>query len=121
MENPHVTMIGHLTGRLLLKRKGYEVNVSKLIDCAAATGTIIELNCNPYRLDMDWRHWHRARDKGVITSINPDAHSTEQLQYLAFGVRIARKGWLRREDVLNTRSLDEVKDFLGSDKACRKA
>ncbi len=119
MENPHVTMIGHLTGRLLLKRKGYEVNVSKLIDCAAATGTIIELNCNPYRLDMDWRHWHRARDKGVMTSINPDAHSTEQLQYLAFGVRLARKGWLRREDVLNTRSLEEVRQFLSSKKGSR--
>ena len=121
MENPHVTMMGHLTGRLLLKRKGYELNVDKVIDCAAATGTIIELNCNPYRLDMDWRHWHRARDKGVMTSINPDAHSTDQLQYLAFGVRVARKGWLRREDVINTRDLDEVKEFLESDKASRKA
>ena len=120
MENPHVTMIGHLTGRLLLKRKGYEINVGKLIDCAAATGTIIELNCNPYRLDMDWRHWHRARDKGVMTSINPDAHSAEQLQYLAFGVRIARKGWLRREDVLNTRSLEEVREFLGTEKSKRR-
>ena len=121
MENPYVTMIGHLTGRLLLKRKGYEVNISKLIDCAAATGTIIELNCNPYRLDMDWRHWHRARDKGVMTSINPDAHSTEQLQYLAFGVRLARKGWLRREDVLNTRSLEEVRQFLNEEKSGRSA
>lgn len=121
MENPHVTMIGHVTGRLLLKRKGYEINIDKIIDCAAATGTIIELNCNPYRLDMDWRHWHRARDKGVMTSINPDAHSTEQLQYLAFGVRIARKGWLRREDVLNTRSLEDVREFLSLEKASRKA
>ena len=119
MENPHVTMIGHLTGRLLLKRKGYELNISKVIDCAAATGTIIELNCNPRRLDMDWRHWHRARDKGVLTSINPDAHSTEQLQYLAFGVRLARKGWLRREDVLNTLSLEEVREFLALEKGSR--
>ncbi|MGB2560295.1 MAG: DNA polymerase/3'-5' exonuclease PolX [Akkermansiaceae bacterium] len=119
MENPHVTMIGHLTGRLLLKRHGYEINVGKIIDCAAATGTIIELNCNPYRLDMDWRHWRRARDKGVMTSINPDAHSTDQLQFLAYGVRIARKGWLRREDVLNTRSLEEVREFLTQDKCSR--
>ena len=61
---------------------------------------------------MDWRHWHRARDKGVITSINPDAHGTEQLQYLAFGIRLARKGWLRREDVLNCKTLDEVRPWL---------
>lgn len=112
MENPHVTMIGHLTGRLLLRREGYAVNVDKVIDCAVRTGTIIELNCNPRRLDMDWRHWHRARDKGLMTSINPDAHATEQLQYLAYGIRLARKGWLRREDVLNCKTLDEVKSWL---------
>ena len=69
---------------------------------------------------MDWRHWRRARDKGVMTSINPDAHSTDQLQFLAFGVRIARKGWLRREDVLNTRSLEEVREFLTQDKGSRR-
>jgi DNA polymerase (family 10) len=116
MENPHVTMIGHLTGRILLKRKGYQLNINKIIDCAAATGTIIELNCNPRRLDMDWRHWHHARDMGVLTSINPDAHATEHLQFLAFGVRLARKGWLRTEDVLNTRSLEDVRKFLTTHK-----
>jgi len=112
MENPHVTMIGHLTGRLLLQRKSYALNVEKVIDCAAETGTIIELNCNPRRLDMDWRHWHRARDKGVMTSINPDAHHTSHLQFLALGIRLARKGWLRREDVLNTRTVQEIKTWL---------
>ena len=112
MENPHVTMIGHLTGRILLKRKGYDLNIQKILDCAAATGTIIELNCNPRRLDMDWRHWHRARDKGVMTSINPDAHATEHLQFLAFGVRLARKGWLRSEDVINTCNLEEVRKLI---------
>jgi len=119
MENPHVTMIGHLTGRLLLTRKGYELNVSKIIDCAARTGTIIELNCNPRRLDMDWRHWHHARDKGVMTSINPDAHAVEHLQYLAFGIRLARKGWLRREDVLNCMTLEEVRRWLDQPKDLR--
>ena len=88
------------------------MNVEKIIDCAARTGTIIELNCNPRRLDMDWRHWHRARDKGVMTSINPDAHSTDQLHFLAFGIRLARKGWLRQEDVLNCMNLEEVKNWL---------
>lgn len=112
MENPHVTMLGHLTGRLLLRREAYAVNIDKIIDCAAETGTIIELNCNPRRLDMDWRHWHKARDKGVLCSINPDAHRLEQLQYLAFGVRLARKGWLRKEDVVNTKPLAEMLAFL---------
>lgn len=112
MENPHVTMIGHLTGRILLRRNGYGVNIDKILDCAAETNTIIELNCNPRRLDMDWRHWHKARDKGVLTSINPDAHSTEHLQFLAFGIRLARKGWLRSEDIFNTRSLDEIREWL---------
>ena len=112
MENQHVTMLGHLTGRLLLKREAYAVNIAKIIDCAAETRTVIELNCNPMRLDLDWRWWHRARDKGVLCSINPDAHKTEQLQFLHFGVRLARKGWLRREDVINTLSLEKITAWL---------
>jgi DNA polymerase (family 10) len=112
MENPHVTMLGHLTGRLLLRREAYAVNVDKIIDCAAETGTIIELNCNPRRLDMDWRHWHKAQEKGVKCAINPDAHRVEQLQFLAFGVRLARKGWLTKNDVVNTKALPEILDFL---------
>ncbi|MEO1857377.1 MAG: histidinol-phosphatase, partial [Rubritalea sp.] len=112
MENPHVSMLGHLTGRLLLRREPYKVNIDKIIDCAAETGTIIELNSNPRRLDMDWRHWNKAREKGVKCAINPDAHRLEQLQFLAFGVRIARKGWLTKSDVINTKSLPEILDFL---------
>lgn len=119
MENEHVTMIGHLTGRLLLKRDPYAVNIEKIIDCAAETRTIIELNCNPWRLDMDWRWWKRARDKNVLCSINPDAHKTEQLQFLAYGVRLARKGWLRRDDVLNTRTLAEIQEWLALPKSKR--
>jgi DNA polymerase (family X) len=119
MENEHVTMIGHLTGRLLLKRDSYAVNHSKIIDCAAETRTVIELNSNPMRLDMDWRWWHRARDKGVLCSINPDAHKTEQLQFLHFGVRLARKGWLRREDVINTFSLEKITAWLQQPKCQR--
>lgn len=112
MENEHITMIGHLTGRLLLKRDPYAVNIEKIIDCAAETRTIIELNCNPWRLDMDWRWWKRARDLNVLTSINPDAHATDQLQFLAYGARVARKGWLRRQDVLNCLTLEEVQNWL---------
>jgi len=119
MENPHVTMLGHMTGRLLLKRDAYAVNHAKIIDAAAETRTIIELNCSPKRLDMDWRWWHRARDKGVLCSINPDAHSTAQLQYLHYGILQARKGWLRKEDVANTLSLETITEFLAKPKAQR--
>jgi len=119
MENEHVTMLGHLTGRLLLKRDGYPVNHAMIIDCAAATRTVIELNCNPQRLDMDWRWWKRARDKGVLCSINPDAHSIQGLHHIGLGTRLARKGWLRKQDVLNTRSAQEVAAFLKTPKAAR--
>jgi DNA polymerase (family X) len=117
MKNEHVTMLGHLTGRLLLKREPYLVNHAMIIDCAAETRTIIELNCSPLRLDMDWRWWKRARDKGVLCSINPDAHSTAGLHHLALGIRLARKGWLRKQDILNTRSLADVEKFLQTPKA----
>jgi DNA polymerase (family 10) len=116
MENPHVTMLGHMTGRLLLRRDAYPINHDKIIDCAAATNTIIELNCSSMRMDMDWRWWHRARDKGVKCSINPDAHHVRQLQSLHFGVRVARKGWLRREDVINCLPLPEVTQWLKTPK-----
>jgi len=112
MENEHVTMLGHVTGRMLLKRDGYAVDHARIIDCAAATRTIIELNCSPVRMDMDWRWWKRARDKGVLCSINPDAHSRARLHHIGQGVKIARKGWLRREDIFNTRTAEEVDAFL---------
>jgi len=113
IENPHITMLGHLTGRLLLQRPAYAVDIPAIIEAAAATGTIIELNCSGWRLDMDWRWWRMARDKGVKCSINPDAHSTEGLQALIYGIKVARKGWLCREDVINCLPLDEVKKALG--------
>ena len=119
MENEHVTMLGHLSGRLLLKRDGYAVNHAMVIDCAAETRTVIELNCNPRRLDMDWRWWKRARDKGVLCSINPDAHSTAGLHYLGIGIRLARKGWLHARDVLNTRSAADIEKFLTTPKQNR--
>jgi len=112
MENPHVTMIGHLTGRILLRRQSYAVNIEKIIDCAVETGTIIELNANYYRLDMDWRWWKHARDKGVKCAINPDAHHVDHLQFLHYGILQARKGWLRKSDVINTLSLAEIQDWL---------
>lgn len=112
VEHPKVTMLGHLTGRLLLERPGYDVDVEKVIDAAIVHGVIIELNAAPWRLDMDWRYWRKAAERGLLTSINPDAHSTAHLQWYKAGVAAARKGWLTSANVLNTRSLSAVKKFL---------
>jgi DNA polymerase (family 10) len=105
-------MLGHLTGRLLLRREGYPVDVGRVIDAALANRVVIELNANPSRLDMDWRHWRKAAERGLLCVINPDAHATDQLQYVGAGVAAARKGWLTKEQVLNTRPLAEVASFL---------
>ncbi|MDI1318879.1 MAG: DNA polymerase/3'-5' exonuclease PolX [bacterium] len=114
LEQPHVTMLGHLTGRLLLEREGYEVDVDKVIDAALANGVIIELNASPWRLDLDWRHWRKAAERGLLCSINPDAHSTAGLAHFRTGVGAARKGWLTKEHILNTRPLAQVKKWLAA-------
>ncbi len=113
MQNPHATMLGHLTGRLLLTREPYAVNIPAVIEAAAATGTIIELNANPRRLEMDWTWWPLAKEEGVLCSINPDAHSTEGLAHVRLGAEVARKGWLTRADVINTLPLLKIAAALG--------
>ncbi len=112
VEHPHTTMLGHLTGRLLLRREGYRIDAGKVIDAAIAHGVIIELNASPWRLDMDWRLWRKAAEKGLITSINPDAHETTGLEHVRAGINSARKGWLTKESVFNTRGLAAVKKYL---------
>ncbi|MFV0415664.1 MAG: DNA polymerase/3'-5' exonuclease PolX [Chthoniobacterales bacterium] len=112
ISNPNVTMLGHLTGRLLLSREAYAVDVSAVLDAAAETGTFIELNASRYRLDMDWRWWHLAKKKGVKCVINPDAHSTNGLQEIRLGVNIARKGGLGSGDVINCLSLEKIRLLL---------
>jgi DNA polymerase (family 10) len=112
IEHPSTTMLGHVSGRLLLAREPAKLDHAKVIDAAAANGVIIELNANPRRLDMDWRWWRRATEKGVLCAINPDAHSTQQLEFTEAGVRVARKGWLEARHVLNTRSLKDVRTFF---------
>ncbi|NBV87740.1 MAG: DNA polymerase/3'-5' exonuclease PolX, partial [Verrucomicrobia bacterium] len=112
ISNPYVTMLGHLTGRLLLARESYAVDIPALIDAAASTGTVIELNCNPRRMELDWRWWPQAKEKGVQCSINPDAHSIAHLQYLWCGVGVARKGWLTAKDVINTLPLGKIERAL---------
>ena len=101
-ENPYVQTLGHLTGRLLLEREPYKVNQHAVIDACAETGTWIELNASPYRLDLDWRLWHYAKDKGVKCVINCDAHREEHFAFLQLGAGVARKGWLEKKDVINT-------------------
>ena len=113
LEHPNVTMLGHVSGRLLLKREASKMNIQKIIDAAIANHKIIELNSNPMRLDMDWRHWKKAAEKGLICAINPDAHALPHYDFQLTGVNIARKGWLTREHVFNTRSLQEVKEYFG--------
>jgi len=106
--HPRVTMIGHPTGRLLLAREGYPLDMNALLETCAQCGTMIELNSDPHRFDVDWRHLPAAAARRVQVSINPDAHAVSGLATVWYGVNVARKGWLRREDVLNTLPLDDV-------------
>jgi DNA polymerase (family 10) len=112
LANPATTMLGHPTGRLLLEREAYAVDVAQVIEAAIAHGVVIELNASKYRLDLDWRHWRKAAERGLLCSINPDAHDTEGLGQVRTGVNAARKGWLTREQVLNTRPLAEMERWL---------
>ncbi len=121
MENPFITVLGHPTGRLLLKRDPYLVDVPAVLEAAAATGTWIELNAAAKRLDLDWRWWPLAKQKGVKCVINPDAHRTERLQDLWFGVGIARKGWLTKSDVMNCLPLGKIESALQAKQRRAKA
>jgi DNA polymerase (family 10) len=112
IKNKHVTMLGHPTGRLLLERDGYPVNMIDVINAAADYGKVIELNSHPMRFDLDWRYCKYAKEKRVIISINPDAHNIGGLNDVFNGVGIARKGWIEKTDVLNTMSLKNILNFL---------
>lgn len=113
-QNPYVHLLAHPTGRLLLEREPYPLNIQAVIDACAETGTWIELNCNPHRFDLDWRLWLYARKKGVKCVINPDAHRNEHAGFLRFGTGIAAKGWLEKQDVLNTLPLGLLSEKLKS-------
>ena len=110
--NPYVSIIGHPTGRILLGRGGYELDMEAVIDAAAANGVCIEINAHPSRLDLDWRLVRRARDRGIKIPINPDAHSLDGLDVMRYGIGIARKGWLRASDVLNTLDVTALQAFF---------
>ena len=113
-QNPFVHMLGHPSGRLLLERDAYPVDLRAVIDACAETGTWIELNASPYRLDLDWRLWHYARQKGVRCVINCDAHRPEHAGFLRLGAGLARKGWLGPGDVLNTLPLVALRKALAA-------
>ena len=108
ISNPYVTMLAHPTGRLLLRREAYAIDIPAVIEAAAETGTWIEINAAPKRLDLDWRWWPLAKEKGVKCVINPDAHGVERLQELWFGIGVARKGWLTKDDVMNCLPLGKI-------------
>ncbi len=112
LEHPLTTMLGHPTGRLLLQREPYAVDLAKVIDAAIANKKIIELNGNPMRLDMDWRLWRGAVKKGLLCCINCDAHAADQLEFFRTGVNVARKGWVTKKEVINTLPLKEVAKFF---------
>jgi len=112
LANPFTTMLAHPTGRLLLSREPYAVNIREIIDAAAVYGKVLELNANPHRLDLDWRNCIHAVKKGVKIAINPDAHAVEGLRHMSLGVKIARKGWLTKDDCLNCLTLKEIKAYL---------
>lgn len=108
LQHPATTMLGHATGRLLLRREGYKIDLDRVIRTAADHGKMIEINAQPSRLDLDWTYVKRAKELGVMIVINPDAHSTGELELTRYGVDVARRGWLTMEEVFNTRGVKEV-------------
>jgi DNA polymerase (family 10) len=111
MDDPHLTILAHPTGRLLLSREPYAISVEAVLEKAADVGVAVELNADPHRLDLDWRYCRRAKDLGVTIEIGPDAHSTAALDNVHFGIGMARKAWLEAGEILNTRSADDVLAF----------
>jgi DNA polymerase (family 10) len=116
MQNPALTFLGHATGRLLLSRAGYKIDVEQVFAAAHELGVAIEINADPYRLDLSWQYWRRGKQVGVRTAINPDAHSMRSLGVVEYGICMARKGWLEKSDVVNTWTLPAVRKFLGQRK-----
>ena len=112
LDNKFTTILAHPTGRLLLAREPYPIDIKKIIDFAARRGKVIELNANPRRLDLDWRYCKYASRQGVKIAVNPDAHNIHGLSHIDFGINIARKGWLKPSDCINCLNLEEMMEFL---------
>jgi len=114
LDNPFVTFLGHLTGRLLLSRQGYSFDFDRVLDRAAERGVMIEINGSPRRLELDWRLVHKAIDRGIILGIHPDAHSTRELNYVTSGTWVARKAGLSAKEIFNARPVEEVAEYLAA-------
>ncbi len=112
IENPYTTILGHMTGRLLLSRKGYPVDHKRIVDACVANHVVIEINANPSRLDIDWRHMDYALEQNVLLSINPDAHSPEGFDDIRYGVSVAQKALLAKEQNLSSFGLQELETYL---------
>jgi DNA polymerase (family 10) len=112
IENPFTTILGHPTGRQLLVREGYPMDHNKVIDACAQNGVVIEINAHPWRLDMEWRYVHKALERGVMISINPDAHEIAGLQDVLYGVNVARKAGLPRKMTFNAMDVKEMDRYL---------
>jgi DNA polymerase (family 10) len=119
IENPFTSILGHMTGRLLLSRNGYPVNHEKIIDACAANNVVIELNAHPRRLDIDWRWIEKALEKNILISINPDAHSIEGYDDCKYGILVAQKAGLTKEQNLSSFSLEQFEQFVQSQKSKR--
>ena len=119
VNNPYTTILGHPTGRLLLGREGYELDIGKVIDECLKTGTVIEINANPHRLDLDWRNVIKAKKRETLFSVNPDAHSLSGIGHIKYGVMVARKGGLTKDDVINTKTAKEIEVFFTKLKGSR--
>ena len=114
IKNPHTDIVGHPTGRLLLQRDGSDLDMNELIELAAEHNTAIEINANPRRLDLDWRHGNKAKEVGLLSAINPDAHSKRGIDHISYGVQTARKAKFEKQRILNTKSAEELLDWFES-------
>ncbi|MFL5487077.1 MAG: PHP domain-containing protein, partial [Gemmatimonadaceae bacterium] len=111
LDDPHLTILAHPTGRLLLSREPYAIDIEAVLEKAAEVGVAVELNADPHRLDLDWRYCRQAKELGVTIEIGPDAHSTAGLDTVHLGIGMARKAWLEAGEILNTRSAEDVLEF----------
>jgi DNA polymerase (family 10) len=120
IENPYTTILGHMTGRLLLSRNGYPLDHKKIIEACAANNVVIEINAHPRRLDMDWKYIDYAIEKGVLLSIDPDAHTLDGFDDVKYGVLAAQKGGLTKKDNLSSFGLREFEEFLSKNKKLKR-
>ncbi|MBN1698524.1 MAG: DNA polymerase/3'-5' exonuclease PolX [Spirochaetales bacterium] len=110
--NPWLTILGHISGRLLLSRDGYPYDEERILDALASSGAVLEHNCNPHRLDPDWEFLKRAKERGILICLSPDTHDIDGFDDIAFGLTMARKAWCEKADVLNTLTGDEIDGYF---------